>query len=373
MEHTLSIKKESFTYISLFSGVGGFEFALNRLGGRCLMASDIDVYANKSYKALFGEETVGDITKINERNIPDHDILVGGFPCQPFSNSGRQLGLREERGLLFFEIVRIAKYKQPKALLLENVKGLINNDSGKTMTILLKTLNDIGYTVDMEVMNSKFFDVPHNRERVYIVAIRNDLVHTKGKWNISGNTIMAKRKKSLQDVIETLNFPYPKQENVCQDLSFILEDGLEEKWYLKDGKVQELLHEITIHNLVPNSIAPHPFSKKMEFKGGGGYKTPICPCLLATDYKAPKTILVLKQGIQLREDGLYDKTDFRIRKLTPKESVRLQGFPKGTYELLVSEGLSNTQIYKQFGNAVTVNVVEAVGEQLLKYIREGIK
>src|SRR5690625_1030456 len=186
-----------FKYVSLFSGIGGFEQALNSLGGTCVMASEIDKFAEKSYQAIYGHSTVGDVTEIDERDVPNHDMLVGGFPCQAFSVAGNREGFDDTRGTLFFEIARIAKEKKPKLLLLENVKGLVGHDKGKTLDKIIKTLNDIGYRVDFEVLNSKFFGVPQNRERIFIVAVREDLVDNEAWTNVKGATVVPKGKRRI--------------------------------------------------------------------------------------------------------------------------------------------------------------------------------
>src|SRR5699024_8502905 len=187
-----------FTYVSLFSGIGGFEQALNKLGGTCVFASEFDKFAQQSYTALYGDEQLhGDITKICEKDVPEHDLLVGGFPCQSFSVAGNRGGFDDARGTLFFEVARIAKEKQPKALLLENVKGLVGHDKGKTLDTIIKTLNDIGYRVDFEVLNSKFFGVPQNRERIFIVAVREDLVDNEAWTNVKGATVVPKGKRRI--------------------------------------------------------------------------------------------------------------------------------------------------------------------------------
>lgn len=198
----------TFTYVSLFSGIGGFETALNRLGGKCVLASEIDKFANKAYEVLYGHPTAGDVTKIVAEDVPDHDILVGGFPCQAFSVAGKRLGFDDTRGTLFFEIARIAKTKRPKLLLLENVKGLVSHDKGKTLDTLVQTLNDIGYTIDFNVLNSKYFGVPQNRERIFIVGVLNG---ETSEWNIVGNDVIAKGKKRIQSLpdIKTFNFDWP--------------------------------------------------------------------------------------------------------------------------------------------------------------------
>lgn len=160
-----------FTYISLFAGIGGFDFGLNAVGGECVFASEIDKFASESYRTLHnGDVLHGDITKIDAEDVPDHDVMAAGFPCQAFSVAGKRGGFEDARGTLFFEVARIAAVKKPSVLLLENVKGLIGHDKGRTLDTIVKTLNDIGYRVDFEVLNSKYFGVPQNRERIFIVS-----------------------------------------------------------------------------------------------------------------------------------------------------------------------------------------------------------
>jgi DNA (cytosine-5)-methyltransferase 1 len=189
-----------FKYVSLFAGIGGFDLALNNLGGECVLASEIDKYASQAYSILYGDEHLrGDVTKINENDVPDHDLLAFGFPCQAFSVAGKRLGFEEARGTLFFEAARIAKEKQPKVLLAENVKGLVGHDKGKTLDTIIQTLDEIGYTVDFEVMNSKYFGVPQNRERIFIVAVRNDLIEPS-EWNVGKRSdVVAKGKRRIKE------------------------------------------------------------------------------------------------------------------------------------------------------------------------------
>ena len=192
---------KKFKYVSLFSGIGGFEQALNKLGGTCVMASEIDKFAEQAYQAIYGHATVGDITKVKAEDVPDHDLLVGGFPCQSFSLAGKRKGFEDTRGTMFFEIARIVSVKKPKILLLENVKGLVNHGKGRTLDTMIEILNEIGYVVDFNVLNSKFFGVPQNRERVFIVAIRKDLIESEpfSEESMAGNTIVPKRKRQINE------------------------------------------------------------------------------------------------------------------------------------------------------------------------------
>lgn len=159
-----------FTFIDLFAGIGGFHQAAKQLGGQCVFASEIDKHACKTYEANHGIKPHGDITKINAHDIPDHDILFAGFPCQSFSVAGKRLGFEDTRGTLFFEIARILKVKQPNMFLLENVKGLKNHDNGKTLHTIITTLKELGYDVHYMVLNAKDYGVPQNRERIFFVG-----------------------------------------------------------------------------------------------------------------------------------------------------------------------------------------------------------
>src|SRR5690625_1633728 len=235
-----------FNYVSLFAGIGGFEQALNNLGGTCVFASEIDKFAAKAYEALYGEKPAGDITEIDAKDIPDHDLLVGGFPCQSFSVAGKRAGFDDVRGTLFFEIARIAEEKKPKALLLENVKGLVNHDKGNTLDAMLTLLNDIGYVKDFEIINSKYFGVPQNRERIFIVAVRKDLIISEpfNEEATKGNTIVPKGKRRIGEWANVFNFDWPDQAEVTTRLRDILESNVEEKYYLDEEKTAKLVAQL---------------------------------------------------------------------------------------------------------------------------------
>lgn len=235
----------SFRYIELFAGIGGFRTALDKLGGVCVFASEIDKYAMQSYRALYdgAPELHGDITKVNEADVPDHDILVGGFPCQAFSVAGRQKGFEDTRGTLFFEIARIAKHKQPQMMLLENVKGLVSHDNGRTLEVLAETLNEIGYALDFNVLNSKNFGVPQNRERIFLVCSR-DAAHED--WNIEGNGVVSRAKRRIQALgVRTFNFQWPAEHSEKPILRDILETVVPEKYYLSNEKTETLIRRLT--------------------------------------------------------------------------------------------------------------------------------
>jgi DNA (cytosine-5)-methyltransferase 1 len=423
----------TFTYVSLFSGVGGFEQALNKLGGKCVMASEIDKYANLAYETLYGHKTVGDITKVAAESVPDHDLLVGGFPCQAFSVAGKRLGFEDTQGTLFFEIARIAKVKRPKAMLLENVKGLVSHDKGRTLDTIVQTLCDIGYTVDFEVLNSKFFGVPQNRERIFIIAIRDDLIKPE-PWKIEGTNVVAKGKRRIAklDGVKTFNFDWPPQTEVTTRLRDILEDNVDERYYLSEEKTAKLVAQLgerfsaqegmaiqkthgatttvkfdetgTLQSArldkVPMTVEPQMLGH-VDLKGhdaikrvystegvsptlttmGGGHREPkiaeeVRP-VLTPDREEKR-----QQGRRFKENdepaftlntqdrhgvAIGTPPRYRIRKLTPRECFRLQGFPDSEFDKLVAAGISNSQLYKMAGNAVTVNVIDALGRRLLRF------
>lgn len=229
-------------YIELFAGIGGFRQALDRLGGECVFASEIDRYAARAYEVLYGEKPAGDITKIDVVDIPDHDLLVGGFPCQAFSVAGHRKGFEDTRGTLFFEIARIASGKQPRLMLLENVKGLLSHDEGRTFDVMCSVLNDIGYAIDFAVLNSKYFGVPQNRERVFIVCLR-DAEHED--WEIPGGDVVAKTKRRMQELgIRTFNFEWPTNDTVTRRLRDVLETNVDEKYYLSEDKTAKLIEQM---------------------------------------------------------------------------------------------------------------------------------
>jgi DNA (cytosine-5)-methyltransferase 1 len=387
---------KTFTYVSLFSGVGGFEQALNKLGGKCIMASEINKFANKAYEVLYGEPTVGDVTEIEAEDVPDHDLLVGGFPCQAFSVAGKRLGFEDTRGTLFFEMARIAKAKKPKVILAENVKGLVGHDKGRTLNVIIQTLCDIGYTVDFNVLNSKYFGVPQNRERIFIVAVRDDLVEQEPWMDVKGNTVVPKGKRRIQQLegVKTFNFDWPEQEELTTRLRDILEDDVDEQFYLSEEKTAKLV--ACICESTPDKT-PIEYSRK----NGIGKEIKQAHTLSASDWRGlnrnqtqnavlevrpvltPDRETKRQNGRRFKDDGeesftltaqdrhgvaIGDSQKYRIRKLTPRECFRLQGFPDSEFDKLVAAGISNSQLYKMAGNAVTVNVIDAIGRRLLAFL-----
>lgn len=406
----------TFKYVELFAGIGGFRQALDRAGGECVFASEIDKFAAQAYEALYGEKPAGDITKIDATSIPDHDLLVGGFPCQAFSIAGRRGGFEDTRGTLFFEIVRIAREKKPRMMLLENVKGLVGHDKGRTLETMVTALAEIGYAVDFEVLNSKYFGVPQNRERIFIVAVRADAVFVQ-PWLIpkERKDVVARGKRRIQALegVKTFNFDWPQQGEVTTRLRDILEDGVDERYYLSDEKTARLVAQLEERSQNMVAHAPHLLENEPQMLGhvdikghdaikrvysadhvgptlttmGGGHREPkiaeeIRPVL------TPDRIKKRQNGRRFKDDGeeAFTLTSqdrhgvaigkyprYRIRKLTPRECWRLQGFPDEAHDAVKAAGISDSQRYKQAGNAVTVNVIEALADRLLPLLHEEIK
>lgn len=326
-----SVKKHNgkFTFIDLFAGIGGIRLGFQRQGGVSVFTSEIDKYAAKTYYANFGELPHGDITKIDALQIPDHDFLLAGFPCQPFSIAGvskrKSLGrghgfLDETKGTLFFDIARIVKVKRPKVLFLENVKNLMSHDKGRTFQVIINTLKELNYTPYYKVHDGKYF-VPQHRERTIIVAFNND--YFEGKENFEFPELPSESKHKLAD---------------------ILEKEVDPKYTLTDGLWDYL----------------QKYAQKHKEKGNGfGFGMPdyegITRTLSARYYKDGSEILIKQEGEN-------------PRRLTPRECARLQGFPD---DFLIP--VSDTQAYKQFGNAVVVPLMEHLAKRVIQsfdYVRK---
>ena len=322
-------QKSEFTFIDLFAGIGGFRIAMQNLGGKCVFTSEIDKFAKKTYESNFGEVPFGDITKIHEKEIPEHDVLCAGFPCQAFSIAGKRKGFEDDtRGTLFFDIARIIKEKQPKAFFLENVKGLRNHDKGNTLKTILKTLReDLDYFVpEPEVMNAKNFGVPQNRERIFIVGFRKD-----------------------QNITE---FEYPEPTDKEKTFSDIKEKTkVSVKYYLSDKYRKTLINHKQRHANKGNGfgyqiIEENECTNAIVVGGMGRERNIVIDCRL-TDFTP------------VRKKGEINR-DF-WRNMTPREWARLQGFPDN-YKIEVSD----TQAYKQFGNSVAIPAIQATAKILIE-------
>jgi DNA (cytosine-5)-methyltransferase 1 len=330
------LEKPKFRFIDLFAGIGGFRLAMQNLGGKCVFTSEWDREAKRTYKANFGERPFGDITKEETKAfIPDSfDLLCAGFPCQAFSIAGKRGGFEDTRGTLFFDVAEIIKRKQPKAIFLENVKGLRNHNGGKTLATILNVLrNDLGYFVpEPQIVNAKEFGVPQNRERIYIVGFRNDL--------------------GIQ------SFSYPKPTNKKVTFSDIKEKEVPPtKYFLSTQYMQTLVNHKARHEEKGNgfgyAIIPDNDIANAVVCGGMGRERNLVLDHRITDF-TPTTHI---KGTVNREG---------IRKMTPREWARLQGFPD---EFLIP--VADASAYKQFGNSVAVPAIQATANEILKLI--GIK
>lgn len=310
------------TFADLFAGIGGTRLAFESAGCQCVFSSEIDKYAQKTYAANFGETPSGDIRQINERDIPYHDILLAGFPCQPFSISGvsklkslnRPHGFRDQtKGTLFFDIARILEVKRPRAFLLENVKHLCHHDEGRTYSIIMHTLRkELGYNIFDRLIDAKTV-VPQHRERIFIVGFK-----------------------------EPTHFEFPEFRDQKPKLRDILEKKVDSKYTLTDHLWKYL----------------RQYAAKHKEKGNGfGYSVAdlngITRTLSARYYKDGSEILIPQNGGK------------NPRRLTPRECARLMGFPE-TFKIPVSD----TQAYKQFGNSVVVPVVARIAEVLVECLLE---
>lgn len=312
---------EKYTMIDLFAGIGGTRLGFvmtNEVAS--IFSSEWDKFACKTYKANFGEEPQGDITKIKSELIPDHNILVGGFPCVAFSQAGKKNGFKDERGRLFFEIVRIIKDKMPDCFLLENVKNLISHDGGKTFKVVVSELENLNYSIFYKVFSAKDFGVPQKRERVYIVGFNNKTVRAKKSFN------------------------FPKPSYVKTSVGDVLETEIDSKYTLSDK-----LWEGHKRRKVENKKKGKGFGYSI-FNENSEYTNTIS----ARYYKDGSEILIEQEGKN-------------PRKITPREAARLQGFPDN-YIIPVSD----TQAYKQFGNSVAVPVVASIATRIVEYLDENL-
>lgn len=320
------VQDRQFTFIDLFAGIGGMRIAFERAGGHCVYSNEWNKYSQQTYFANFGEQPEGDITQVSAASIPDHDILVAGFPCQPFSiagvskkNSlGRATGFEDKtQGTLFFDVCRILKEKRPKAFMLENVKNLCSHDKGRTFKIILESLDELDYSVFYSVLDGQNY-VPQHRERILIVGF------DRKKYG-----------KNVQFDFElTPKFPKPVMRN-------ILDKDVDEKYTLSDK----------LWTYLQNYAAKHKAA-------GNGFGYGIAPLdgvsrtISARYYKDGSEILI-------------EQTGKNPRRLTPRECARLQGFPDD-FKIPVSD----TQAYKQFGNSVVVPLMENVAKLIVKKMEE---
>ena len=325
-------------FIDLFCGIGGIRLGMESQGFKCVMSSDINSECQRTYEENFGEMPLGDITQIDAKDIPAHDILCAGFPCQPFSISGKQKGFEDTRGTLFFEICRIIVEKKPKVVFLENVKHLVHHDHGKTLEVILNKLEDLGYTVNWKVLNGADFGVPQNRERIIIVG------SLKGKFDF--DSVKTKPRGRLIDYLDQEGeFEYlkPEEYTLLEDTkqqpgSGLIFAGYRNKSIRKVGVRPGTEHLSRVHkqpNRIYSVYGIHPTLPSQETSG---------------------------RYFILTEDN-------RVRKLTLNECWRIMGFPE-EYKKISATG----EQYKQLGNSVCVPMIAAVAKEINKqFFKEGKK
>lgn len=309
----LPMKKDGkFTFIDLFAGIGGTRLGFERAGGKCVFSSEWDKDSQKTYSINFGEVPAGDITKIDEKTIPDFDVLVAGFPCQPFSMIGKREGFKHAtQGTLFYDIIRIIEHKKPKAFLLENVKGLTHHDKGNTFKIIKEALDMLGYHVYSEILDASDFNLPQVRKRIYIVGFRKDLHKEKP------------------------DFKHPTG----------------------------MINEVFINQFIEEGITDRSISKHLQerymFKKDDGH-----PQVVDKNSRVKAKTLVASYHKIQRITGTFVKDGpTGLRLLTEKECKAIMGFPED-FKIPVSR----TQMYRQFGNSVAVPVVEAVAKEMVKFL-----
>lgn len=305
---------KNYKFIDLFAGIGGFHIALKSMGAECVYANEWDKFAQEVYQANFNILPEGDITKVDESKIPDHDILCAGFPCQAFSISGKQLGFNDSRGTLFFDVARIVKAKNPKVVFMENVKNFASHDNGKTLAVVKATMKELGYTMFEAVLNAVNYGIPQKRERIYMVCFRNDL-------NIT-------------------TFRFPKQFKLTKYVEdFLLEDELTKDLITNRS-------DINYNNVKDDKYSNKSIRLGIVNKGGQGERI----------YSA-KGIAITFSAYG---GGVFAKTGGYLingnpRKLHPRECARLMGYPD-TFKIASKP----TQAYKQFGNSVVVDVLQYI-------------
>lgn len=427
-------------FIDICSGIGGFRTGLERNGHNCIAFAEIDKYAIQSYKAIYNTENeveLGDITTMHDSEWEQFkgkcDMIVGGTPCQSFSIAGKRLGFEDTRGTVFFSYVNAIKQVQPKYLLFENVKGLMSHDKGNTIKVILKAFDEVGYDLDFEVFNSKYYGVPQNRERIYIVGIRKDLSDKPFKPVAVGKKKMDLLKAWANNEINLKQIHPKLRTEVTTRLVDVLEDEVDEKYYLSEEKTKKLTLDFNLTvdeepriSIVENTSRTNYYAANIYDPNG------LSTTVTAREYMGPKQIVIpvltpdrvnkRQNGRRFKEDGepmftltSQDKhgiavreatkqgyavaeqgdsvnvsyptsktrrgrvgkqvaqtlqagevnqgvvmNDIRIRKLTPLECWRLQGFTDEQFYKAKDSGVSNSQLYKQAGNSVTVNVVDEI-------------
>ncbi len=345
-------------FLDLFSGIGGFRRGLENAGMTCIGHCEIDKYANQSYNAIHNvtedEVYFDDITRItddewarlgNERSI---DLIAAGFPCQAFSIAGKRRGFEDTRGTLFFDLARAIKQIQPSYLLLENVKGLLSHDQGRTFGRILETLDEMGYDLEWQVLNSKNFGVPQNRERVFIIG------HLRGR---SGQKILPIRQDDRNFNEKAKRNSQRIQTQLCGTVTTAF-GSRQTDTYLKELISEPQGNKFCDSNRLSVTLQAisdrHRVIIQRPRGNNKGGTHSIAPTLTSNSY----------------QENNFLSENYRIRRLTPKECWRLQGFRDEDIEKAKQVGMSDTQLYKQAGNSVTVNVIEYLGKLIMESNKE---
>lgn len=357
-------------FLDLFAGIGGFRLGMEATGHKCIGFCEIDKFARASYKAIHntkGEIELHDITRVTDdevRAIGHIDIICGGFPCQAFSIAGARRGFEDTRGTLFFEIARFASILKPKYLFLENVKGLLNHDKGNTFETILSALDELGYDVEWQVLNSKDFGVPQNRERVFIVGhLRGERTRNVFPLSRESKSISKKSVVKIGNVNPSgrgMNGVVYQTDGLAPTLTTNKGEGqkiaIKKQYYKKFGVLQPNFNQSgvvyetdgiapTIRAYQGGGLEPKIIQRGHGYNKGGEHD--IAPTLTSNSY----------------HENNFLSDEFRVRKLTPRECWRLQGFPDWAFDK-AQEVNSNSQLYKQAGNSVTVNVIAAIAEKI---------
>lgn len=305
-----------YRFIDLFAGIGGIRTGFENIfkeKSKFVFSSELDKFAQEAYYKNYNEKPFGDITKIHEKEIPPHDIVLAGFPCQAFSIAGNRKGFEDIRGTLFFDVARIVNEHKPKVVFLENVKNFLNHDKGNTFNVVKSILQDMGYKVFAKVLNARDYGVPQNRERIYIIAFLD----------------------------HSINFEFPNPLNKINRLGDILDDNVDDKYTISD-----------------KLWAGHQRRKKEHKEKGNGFGYSLFTH--ESEYTSTISARYYKDGSEI----LIYQENKNPRKLTPREAARLQGFSE-EFNIVVSD----TQAYKQFGNSVSVPVIEALAKEIFKHLK----
>ncbi|EAC5321513.1 DNA (cytosine-5-)-methyltransferase [Listeria monocytogenes] len=360
-------------FLDLFAGIGGFRLGMERAGHECVGYVEIDKFARKSYQAIHdteGEWTREDITKVTDdewRTLRGTvDIICGGFPCQSFSIAGKRLGFEETRGTLFFEIARAAKQIQPRYLFLENVKGLLSHNKGETFATILTALHELGYDAEWQILNSKDFGVPQNRERVFIIGhLRGaggreifplaEASRTADESRVIANTLTARYPYSQREgtYIETTRKSEQVMPVLTPDRIIKRQNG---RRFKCNGEEMFTLTAQDKYGVLIKVYSNEGISPTLTTNKGEGLKVAIIQKPRGYNQGGKHDIAPTLSSSSWQENNLLQEGNFRIRKLTPRECWRLQGFPDWAFDR-AAEVNSNSQLYKQSGNSVTENVI----------------